>query len=149
MRSRMSRTPRKTTRLWKIWGFRREVTSGEWRAGRVIGEATHAGAVGRGARMAANKAGRNLRRRNAGSRRAFGGHRRAVVIGKRPVDQPGPGRTGAADRTGAAEGVWEFSEFRPLAVLEDCGGRTRVGDSERSEEHMSELQSRLHLVCRL
>src|SRR5882762_10293665 len=32
--------------------------------------------------MAANKAGRNLRRRNAGSRRAFGGHRRAVVIGK-------------------------------------------------------------------
>src|SRR5260370_17442685 len=85
--------------------------------------------------MAANKAGRNLRRRNAGSRRAFGGHRRAVVIGKRPVDQPGPGRTGAADRTGAAEGVWEFSEFRPLAVLEECGGRTTVADTDRGRGH--------------
>src|ERR1700692_4795306 len=126
----MSRTPRTTTRLWKIWEFKWEVASGEWRAGREIGEATHSRAVGRGARMAANKAGRNLRRRNAGGRRAFGGHRGAIVIGKRPVDQPGPGRTGAAERAGAAEGVWEFSEFRPLAVLEDCGGRTRVGDSE-------------------
>src|ERR1700730_192506 len=92
---------------------------------------THAGAVGRGARMAANKGERNLRRRNAGSRRALGGHRGTTEItGRRTVDQPGPGRTGAANRTGAIARVWEFGEFGPLAVLEDCGGRARVGDSE-------------------
>src|SRR5580692_7085513 len=107
MRSRTSSTPRTTTRLWKIWGFKREVTSGAWRVAREESRATYAGDVGRGARMAANKAGRNLRRRNTGSRRPFGSHRRTVVIGKRPVDQPGPGRTGAADRAGTAEGVWE------------------------------------------
>src|SRR2546422_7695327 len=33
----------------------------------------------------------------------------------------------------------------------DCGGqgRNRTTDTRRSEEHTSELQSRLHLVCRL
>src|SRR2546422_6782090 len=29
------------------------------------------------------------------------------------------------------------------------GGRRRTGSARRSEEHTSELQSRLHLVCRL
>src|SRR2546422_6077007 len=30
-----------------------------------------------------------------------------------------------------------------------CTRRRKVGDPDRSEEHTSELQSRLHLVCRL
>src|SRR2546422_3029973 len=43
---------------------------------------------------------------------------------------------------------------RPLRVEAGCEGvgqdRTRPGRAEpRSEEHTSELQSRLHLVCRL
>src|SRR2546422_11731612 len=41
------------------------------------------------------------------------------------------------------------------AARRDAGGRTQLhgpppdGDGPRSEEHTSELQSRLHLVCRL
>src|SRR2546422_7385949 len=44
---------------------------------------------------------------------------------------------------------------RTAAVGLSCAVRTRAGESrgigerERSEEHTSELQSRLHLVCRL
>ena len=61
--------------------------------------------------MAGHKAERNLRRRHSGS----GGHSEAIAqewspwqvrIALRPLDQPGPGRTGAADRAGA------FEEFR-------------------------------------
>src|ERR1700676_2494732 len=82
---------------------------------------THSGAVGRGAGMAANKGRRNLRGRNVGSRRALSGHRGTTEItGRRTVDQPGPGRTGAANRAAAIAGVWEFGEFAPLAVLQDC-----------------------------
>src|SRR2546429_5681001 len=36
---------------------------------------------------------------------------------------------------------------RELAEVEPAADRQRLGD--RSEEHTSELQSRLHLVCRL
>src|SRR5579871_6861733 len=71
----------KTSRRWKIWGFKaceREC-------------AAYAGAVARGAGMATNKTRRNLRGRHARSSGAFGGHRRKIGI--RPVDQPGPGRT--------------------------------------------------------
>src|SRR2546429_4587155 len=45
--------------------------------------------------------------------------------------------------------------FRSLAAFADDGGLHRLGDTvrtfveERSEEHTSELQSRLQLVCRL
>src|SRR5882724_3364789 len=86
--------------------------------------------------MATNKSERNIRRRNGGSRGAFGSHRRKtgfgdlVRAGERAVDQPGPGRTGAADRAGAFDEVRVESELRFVAVLKDCGGRTRVGDSE-------------------
>src|SRR5687768_18220885 len=49
----------------------------------------------------------------------------------------------ADTRTNA--GVDNFSSFRKLHVLAD-GPDRRIF---RSEEHTSELQSRLHLVCRL
>ncbi len=78
--------------------------------------------------MATNKTGRSIRRRNIGSRRAFRSHSRKIELG--PVDQPGPGRTGAADRARAFEDVRIESELRFVSVLRDCGGRTRVGDSE-------------------
>ncbi len=78
--------------------------------------------------MAANKTGRNLRGRHARSGGSFGSHRRKAGFG--PVDQPGPGRTGAADRAGEAGEVRLESELRFISVLKDCGGRTRVGDSE-------------------
>ena len=101
-----------------------------------IGCTTHAGAVARGAEMAGHKAGRNLRRRHHRGSGAFSGDSRAVAVPRRrkkafgTLDQPGPGRTGAGDRTRAPRGVWEFGEFGPLAVLEDCRGRARVGDSD-------------------
>src|SRR2546429_1660491 len=50
-----------------------------------------------------------------------------------------------------AEEVFELGRIQPLIGEE----RTREGETgfagrqERSEEHTSELQSRLHLVCRL
>src|SRR5687768_17637629 len=36
-----------------------------------------------------------------------------------------------------------------IARADDTGGGYRVASPGRSEEHTSELQSRLHLVCRL
>src|SRR5437016_3228816 len=98
----MSRTRARTTRRWKIWGFSQEVASGPstgFGAGkrpatagrRVASEpdrAAHAGDVGRGAGMVARKAGRNLRGRNAGSRRALGSDRAEANLWE--ADQPGP-----------------------------------------------------------
>ncbi len=90
--------------------------------------------------MAGHKAGRNLRRRHTGSRRAFGGHSAAIVVaGKsgaafrtpfaRQIDQPGPGRTGAA--AGAAQrimGVWVTLVHSPFSkIAEAVQG---LGDSE-------------------
>src|SRR5260221_9305779 len=90
--------------------------------------APHAGDVARGAGMATNKTGRSIRRRHIGSRGPLGSHRGKIAV--RPVDQPGPGRTGAADRAGAFDEIRLESELRFVAVLKDCGGRTRIGDSE-------------------
>src|SRR2546422_7227946 len=42
------------------------------------------------------------------------------------------------------EGSWDFSSNRVMYSLVDARSR-----HSRSEEHTSELQSRLHLVCRL
>src|SRR5687768_18360594 len=46
-----------------------------------------------------------------------------------------------------------ISRERVVPVVSDCAGTRRVGAEPshvpRSEEHTSELQSRLHLVCRL
>src|SRR5260370_350201 len=47
----------------------------------------------------------------------------------RTLDQPGPGRTGAGVGAGAAEEFRREGEAGAIAVLEDCGGRARVGDS--------------------
>src|SRR2546422_8444540 len=46
-------------------------------------------------------------------------------------------------RSGAPE-----REFVAANILE-AGAEQRAAETERSEEHTSELQSRLHLVCRL
>src|SRR6267378_3621898 len=111
---------------WKIWGFSQEVASGERRAARAKRAATHAGDVGWGAGMVARKVGRNLRGRDAGSRRPLGGHRAEADLWS--ANQLGPGRTGAGTGAGATEDLWGEGDARAGAVLEDCGGRARVGD---------------------
>src|SRR2546429_4496213 len=51
---------------------------------------------------------------------------------------------------GAAEQVANGRLLDDAPGVHDGGGvRDLRGDAERSEEHTSELQSRLHLVCRL
>src|SRR5687768_18029737 len=56
-----------------------------------------------------------------------------------------PGRPVAFDyTTGATGGGWDAVDRREFALLPVVNG-----DLIRSEEHTSELQSRLHLVCRL
>src|SRR3989449_5784368 len=55
-----------------------------------------------------------------------------------------------AQAHGGAEIVLDDAEM--IAVVVDVGGELRLvapPDHARSEEHTSELQSRLHLVCRL
>src|SRR2546422_8558377 len=46
-----------------------------------------------------------------------------------------------------------LADQHPVVILpgdeEDLAPHRRPGDPSRSEEHTSELQSRLHLVCRL
>src|SRR2546422_1708560 len=50
----------------------------------------------------------------------------------------------------ALEAVERTSRERPELVLREVRSTaSRAGASRRSEEHTSELQSRLHLVCRL
>src|SRR2546422_8173316 len=59
----------------------------------------------------------------------------------------------------AAGGALDPFPLRPPALARgaavyteqcvQCHGATGLGDGPRSEEHTSELQSRLHLVCRL
>src|SRR2546429_5769883 len=57
------------------------------------------------------------------------------------IEQPAPqvGKVHGIERP--AGGQADGSELRP--------GERRGGHGKRSEEHTSELQSRLHLVCRL
>src|SRR2546429_3619874 len=50
-----------------------------------------------------------------------------------------PGTVGTSTRRAS----WRASVFEPSASMASAGGPMR------SEEHTSELQSRLHLVCRL
>src|SRR5579864_5987003 len=85
--------------------------------------------------MAARKAGRNVHRRNAGSVRTLRSDRTEIDLWDnsyapfRATNQSGPGRTGARHGAGAAEDLWADGDSGAGAVLEDCGGRTRVGDS--------------------
>src|SRR2546429_5067353 len=55
-------------------------------------------------------------------------------------------------RTGVCKGLWSSSKGRNRSVSRKGVAQFSVGGGlvgERSEEHTSELQSRLHLVCRL
>src|SRR6202166_3649786 len=78
--------------------------------------------------MAGNKTRRYLRRRHAGSRGPLGGYRAKISLGQ--IDQPGPGRTGLRVGAGEFETVEGSRDPREVGILEDCGGRTRVGGSE-------------------
>src|SRR2546422_4462042 len=72
-----------------------------------------------------------------------------TTLFRSPSLRPGPARLGAARRAGGGErGGARRSHDGPGARA--AHGRARVArTSGRSEEHTSELQSRLHLVCRL
>src|SRR5690242_18393825 len=100
-----------------------------------FGCGAHAGDVAGGARMAARKAGRNVHRRNAGSRRALRSDCPEIDLWDnsyapfRATDQSGPGRTGARHGAGTPEDLWGESDGSAGVVLTDCGGRARVGDS--------------------
>src|SRR5260370_33060713 len=84
--------------------------------------------------MVARKAGRNLRGRDAGSRRALGGHSGEVDLWDdtrapfRTTDQRGPGRTGAGTGPGTAEDLWGEGDAVAGADLEDCGGSGPFAD---------------------
>src|SRR2546422_6912531 len=77
-----------------------------------------------------------------------GRRRRPVVLVEQRLDSQPP-----AGREHAAEDVQSGSESprdRPAALRIECGGAAAPDHGrERSEEPTSELQSRLHLVCRL
>src|SRR2546422_6499141 len=64
--------------------------------------------------------------------------------------QPKPAVPQGRDLTtlAAARTRWEAIEAERAAFLAGLGER-RLEETMRSEEHTSELQSRLHLVCRL
>src|SRR2546422_2464141 len=81
-------------------------------------------------------------------------------LGARRASQPGTaptalrtsawraGGTGAAGTMHSPHSRFALAAARPILLPLDGGRRLRVGVG-RSEEHTSELQSRLHLVCRL
>src|SRR3981081_482320 len=78
--------------------------------------------------MAGCKTKRYLRRRHAGSRGPLSRNRQTISVGQ--VDQPGPGRTGVSVSAREFEAVEGSRDTREVSLLEDCGGRARVGDSE-------------------
>src|SRR2546422_3956459 len=48
------------------------------------------------------------------------------------------------------DGMLRFDQRQKDEILaHEAGGRRNTREGKRSEEHTSELQSRLHLVCRL
>src|SRR2546422_3780944 len=61
------------------------------------------------------------------------------------------GRASGGDLIGARNPQCDAFVQLPRLVQRECGDEQvdRAGDADRSEEHTSELQSRLHLVCRL
>src|SRR2546429_6455513 len=74
------------------------------------------------------------------------------------VDQTQRGRLGGESRAADRDVALPRLSSQPLDLLRQAAGgqagialhrRQRGGEHHRSEEHTSELQSRLHLVCRL
>src|SRR2546422_6348483 len=51
--------------------------------------------------------------------------------------------------TSSMAALWPTNAYGPTACGSTSGSGTAVSLTTRSEEHTSELQSRLHLVCRL
>src|SRR5713101_104512 len=103
----MIRTPMRTTRFWGTWGFdaAREVEDRTGRRVQRIECGAYAGDVGRGAGMAAHKAGRNVHRRHARSGRALGSHRGEIDLWE--IDQSARG--------------FSFREAGPLDMRMDAG----------------------------
>src|SRR2546429_2599486 len=60
-------------------------------------------------------------------------------------DRPGRGKCPGGD----GRGLRLRADRSPLRIPLRSDGEARLGRFLRSEEHTSELQSRLHLVCRL
>src|SRR4051794_41473343 len=60
-----------------------------------------------------------------------------------------PRRASSTPPPTAARAARSPSFMRLAAVVSRRSGRTSEGDLARSEEHTSELQSPVHLVCRL
>src|SRR5687768_18082405 len=73
-----------------------------------------------------------------------GGHAHSL----RGDERRRPAKRGAADGGGVVLPAREQAHRRRRIFRVDAGNRPRRG-GDRSEEHTSELQSRLHLVCRL
>src|SRR2546429_2255655 len=76
---------------------------------------------------------------------------RSVLSPGRSVD--GALRNGRVNRIGSGSLLWSFfkNHCEELQKFADLRPRDNKGrkKAKRSEEHTSELQSRLHLVCRL
>src|SRR2546422_5765176 len=85
-----------------------------------------------------------------------------TLVGVRKIYQEGPGARLAVDGVDLAvldgefvvlvgpSGCGKSTTLRMIAGLESItAGTVRIGERGRSEEHTSELQSRLHIVCRL
>src|SRR5687768_17939887 len=87
----------------------------------------------------------------AGVLLVVGAHASAAAQQLPPVRQIAPAATMTSEKLGAVSTIRQLSDGRVL-VNDIVGRRVLLFDSTlktRSEEHTSELQSRLHLVCRL
>src|SRR2546422_7250646 len=90
----------------------------------------------------------DARRRGAGCE-SPAGDRPAAAGGDlaRPGARRLPGGQGGVAERGGAGAVRDLGRLRAVEARDPEGARADRRD--RSEEHTSELQSRLHLVCRL
>src|SRR5205809_4475576 len=73
-------------------------------------------------------------------------HDALPILGSRTAGDPAPARAGPPGDLVTARGVEPRAQPLPAAP---AAGDQRGARRGRSEEHTSELQSRLHLVCRL
>src|SRR2546422_6458363 len=78
--------------------------------------------------------------------------RRSAVTGSPPSEATRTCRSGVRDRNwcGPVKSSWVTPSYTGTTTLIGCDiACPPRGQAKRSEEHTSELQSRLHLVCRL